>query len=88
MPDEEKQQWYELVKHNFQNPDPTTTEVVKKVRGRGLAERVAEVLTKGLTPEEREAGFLVFLQECKRPVGVKPPKRRTVPGRRRRRNRR
>ncbi len=68
-PDEEKQ-CYELVKHNSRNPDPTTTTFVGTVRGPARARRA--VLDGRLKPEEREAGFSHYIQECKTPAERKP----------------
>jgi hypothetical protein len=82
MPDEQKR-WFELVKHNFRNPDPDTTKVVDTVRGLGYAERMAEVLTESLTPEEKEQGFKVYLRPGSKPAGVK--RRRLPPNTRRNR---
>lgn len=75
MPDPEKQ-WFELVKHNFINPDPATTRVVNTVRGLGYAERMADVLTERLPPEERTAGFAVYLRKGSKPAGVDLRRRR------------
>jgi hypothetical protein len=52
MADEEKQ-WFDLVKHNFIKPDPATTNVVENVRGREFAQRIADVFTDRLKPEEK-----------------------------------
>jgi hypothetical protein len=71
MPDTEKQ-CYELVKHNFRNPDPATTTVMGTVRGPAHAQRAVEVFDGRLTPEEREAGFRHYLQETKTPIERKP----------------
>jgi hypothetical protein len=69
MPDEEKQ-WFDLVKHNFLKPDPATTKVVQTVRGLGYAQRMADILTERLTPEEKEAGFRVYQRKSKKPARV------------------
>jgi hypothetical protein len=71
LPDEKKQ-CYELVKHNFRNPDLGTTAVVGTVRGLDRAHRAVEVLDGRLKPEEREAGFGHYLQEFKTPIERKP----------------
>jgi hypothetical protein len=71
---DEQKQWYELVKHNFDKPDPATTKVVKKVRGRGLAERGVEVLDGRLTPEERDSGFGHYLRESDKPDATNRPR--------------
>ena len=71
LPDPEKQ-CYELVRHNFRNPDPATTTFVGTVRGLDHAQRAVEVLDGRLTPEEREAGFGHYLQEVKSPLARKP----------------
>ena len=81
MPDEEKQ-WYDLVKHNFLAHDPATPTVINTDRGLGYAQRMADVLTERLTPEEREAGFAVYQRKGTKPAGAKearklPNKRRT-----------
>ena len=70
MPDEEK--CYELVKHNFRNPDPATTTFVGTVRGPARAQRAVEVLDGRLKLEEREAGFSHYLQAGKTPAERKP----------------
>jgi hypothetical protein len=57
-----------LVKHNFQNPDAATTKVVSTDRGIGRAQQMAYVLSERLTPEEKQTGFAVFLQEGKKPT--------------------
>jgi hypothetical protein len=69
MPNEEKA-WYELVKHNFLTPDRSTDKVLHTVRGRGYAERLSDVLTERLTPDEKEAGFAVYLRPGTKPASV------------------
>lgn len=86
MVDEEKQ-WYDLVKYNFRDPTPETTEVLETVRGLGHAEHMVDVLNERLTPEDKAAGFSVYLRKGSKPAGVdlrrhrKPPD--TRPNRRR-----
>ena len=75
MPDDQKE-WFDLVKHNFRNPDPATTQVVNTVRGLGFAERMVEVLDNRLTSKEREAGFSHFLRKGQKPAGAGLRKRR------------
>jgi hypothetical protein len=87
MADEEKQ-WYDLVKHNFLNPDPATTKVVRTARGLGKAQRIADVLTKALPSEEREAGFRVYCEEGSKPAKLALGRKvRKQPDERRRRRR-
>jgi hypothetical protein len=79
MPDTEKQ-WYDLVKHNLKNPDRATTAVLDTVRGLERAQQMADVLDGRLTPEEKKAGFAVFWEQGKKPIGFK--KHRKLPNQR------
>ena len=77
MPDPEKQ-WYELVKHNFVQFDRSTDKILATVLGLGYAERMSDVLTERLSPQEKAAGFAVYWRQGKKPAGLKKTPKRPV----------
>lgn len=73
-------EWYELVEHNFDNPDPGTDRVVDRVRGRGNAVRMQRVHTNEIPAERRAAGFGIHLRKCGGPPSAGRPRRRPHAG--------
>ncbi|SPE39281.1 hypothetical protein SBA3_3140029 [Candidatus Sulfopaludibacter sp. SbA3] len=81
---EPDKRWYNLIKHNFQNPDPATTRTLGTVLGLANAQIKVEALSKRLTPEETAVGFDVYCEECD-PAPVVKKHRKSSDARRERR---